>query len=127
VTPVPSGQSSWTWAATTTDVRALQKATNPADRIAATWFAGKQFTIDVNIGDTATHQVALYYLDWDSTSRQERVDVLDAGGNVLDTEALTSSFNAGVYLVWNVSGHVQFRITRTAGANAVVSGLFFGL
>jgi hypothetical protein len=26
---------------------------------------------------------------------------------------------------WNVKGHVQFRITRTGGMNAVVSGLFF--
>jgi hypothetical protein len=27
--------------------------------------------------------------------------------------------------VWNLSGHVQIRVTRLAGANAVLSGLFF--
>jgi len=126
VTPVASGQLSYTWAASTSDPRALQKATNPADRIAATWYTNTQFTIDMNISGTATHQVALYFLDWDSTARRQTIDVLDASGTVLNTQSLTSSFNGGVYLVWNVSGHVQFRITRNAGANTVVSGLFFG-
>ncbi len=125
VTPVPSGQSSWTWIGSTSDPRALQKATNPADRIAATWYSNTQFTIDMNISDTATHQVALYCLDWDSTGRRQKIDVLNASGTVLNTQTLSSSFHGGVYLVWNVSGHVTFRITWTAGYNAVVSGLFF--
>ena len=125
VTPAASGQSNYTWAASTSSARALQKATNPADRIAATWFANSPFTIDMNIGDTATHQVALYFLDWDSTARREKIDVLNASGTVLNTQTLTSSFNGGIYLLWNVSGHVKFRITPNAGANAVVSGLFF--
>ena len=125
VTPVGIGQSSYTWVGTTTDVRALQKGSNPAERIAATWYATNQFTIDMNIGDTGTHQVALYCLDWDSTIRRQTIDVLNASGQVLDTRALTTSFNGGVYLVWNVSGHVQFRITRNAAANAVVGGIFF--
>ena len=72
VTPVASGQSSYTWAASTSDPRALQKATNPADRIAATWFSTTPFTIDMNISDTATHQVALYFLDWDGTADGRR-------------------------------------------------------
>jgi len=69
--------------------------------------------------------VALYFVDWDSTARRQTVDVLNASGTVLNTQALTSSFNGGVYLVWNVTGHVTFRITWNAGANAVLSGLFF--
>jgi hypothetical protein len=50
---------------------------------------------------------------------------LDPNGNVLNTQSLTSSFNGGVYLVWNVTGHVKLRVTLTAGANPVASGLFF--
>ena len=45
--------------------------------------------------------------------------------SVLDSQSLTSSFNGGVYLVWNVSGHVKVRVTLTGGANAVMSGWFF--
>src|SRR5262249_3651172 len=37
-----------------------------------------------------------------------------------------SNFSSGVYLVWNVSGHVTLRVTKTGGINAVASGLFLG-
>ena len=46
-----------------------------------------------------------------------------ATGAVLDTETI-SSFSSGVYLEWAVSGNVLITITRQAGANAVLSGLF---
>src|SRR5207237_361825 len=64
---------------------------------------------------------------YDYGPRSERIDVLDAGtGTVLDSKTL-SNFSGGQYLVWNVAGHVQFRITNlVGGSNAVISGLFFG-
>ena len=82
--------------------------------------------MDLNIADSNTHQLAVYCLDWDSTVRRQTVDILDGSGNVLNTQSLTNSFNGGVYLVWNVSGHVKIRVTLTGGDNAVLSGLFFG-
>jgi hypothetical protein len=123
VTPLPARQSQWIWASSTSDVRALQAA-NPPNRVAATWYA-TSFTVDLNITDSNTHQLALYSVDWDSTARRQTVDILDGNGNVLNTQNLTSSFNGGVYLVWNVSGHVKIRVTQTAGNNAVLNGLFF--
>ena len=36
-----------------------------------------------------------------------------------------SNFASGEYLVWTISGNVLITITRTAGVNAVLSGLFF--
>ena len=75
--------------------------------------------------DGATHQVALYLLDWDSNGRGEQIDVLDAvTGKVLDTRT-ADSFVGGEYLVWDVSGDVAFRLTRKSGNNAVLSSLFF--
>jgi hypothetical protein len=128
-TVTPAGNSSWTWFASTTDVRDLQKAGAATDRIGACWHNTTVFTIDVNLTDSAVHQVALYCLDQDTAVRRQTVEVLDADTNaVLDTRSLSSSFNGGVYLVWNISGHVIIRITHQAGTgpNAVVSGLFFG-
>ncbi len=46
-------------------------------------------------------------------------------GPVLDSRTL-SGFGGGQWLVWTVTGHVALRVTRTAGANALVSGLFLG-
>jgi uncharacterized protein (TIGR03437 family) len=118
------GNQSWTWAASTSNAQALQKALLN-DRIAATWCANAAFTIEVNFTDGNRHQVALYALDYDRDGRTESVDVLDAtSGAVLDSQSI-SGFSQGRYLVWDVAGHVRFRITRTVGANAVISGLFF--
>src|SRR5258708_22800982 len=33
------------------------------------------------------------------------------------------SFPSGEYLIWNLRGHVQIRITRTGGANARSAGI----
>jgi hypothetical protein len=120
-----TGQQAYTWAASTQETRALQKPGAATDRIAACWYSAGAFTIDVNLTDGQAHQVALYAVDWDGLSRAERVDVVNvATGAILDTQNL-SSFQNGKYLVWRISGHVQFRVTRTGSDNAVVSGIFF--
>jgi hypothetical protein len=127
VAVTPAGNSSYTWAFSTSDPRALEKASSLTDRIAACWYSGASFTIDLAFNDSNTHQVALYLVDWDifGGGRTQRVDMLDGNGHVLDTRAV-SSFVNGQYLVWNLSGHVVVRITNTNPlANAVVSGLFF--
>jgi len=122
-----SGQSSYTWAASTTDVRALQ---NPggSGRMASVWYNAPSFTLDVNMKDGNTHQVALYTLDWDNYQggRAEQVQILDASTNaVLDTRNVTG-FQNGQYLVWNINGHVKIVLTTTnSNSNAVISGVFF--
>jgi len=78
----------------------------------------------VNVTDGQTHQVALYLLDWDNQGRQERIDVLNSSGQVVSSRTV-SSFDGGVYEVWNITGNVTFRITRLAGPNTVLSGIFF--
>jgi hypothetical protein len=44
-------------------------------------------------------------------------------GAVLDTRNL-SNFTNGIYLIWNLSGHVKVNVTLISGSNAVVSGVF---
>jgi hypothetical protein len=120
----PANNSSFTWAPSTTELRALQKGGTATDRIASAWYNSNAFTL--TLSDPNTHKIALYFLDWDSTTRTQTVEVLDAATNVtLDTRTL-SSFNPGNYLVWNIKGNVIFRITRTGGSNGVLSGMFVG-
>src|SRR5204862_53243 len=91
----PADQSTFTWAASTTDPRALQTA-DGTGRIAACWFAGPSFTVEVYLTDGQAHNLALYAVDWDHLQRSEQIQVTDAGtGAVLDTQTL-GSFTGGV-------------------------------
>jgi hypothetical protein len=120
-----TGDTPYTWAASTSDVRALQTASGSSSRIASTYYSPTTFTVDVNLTDGNTHQVALYLVDWDSTVRTESISIVDAAtGAVLDSETY-ASFHSGEYAIWNVAGNVQIQVTKTGGGNAVVSGLFF--
>ena len=65
-------------------------------------------------------------MPWISTrgARTTQIDVLDAAnGGFLDSRSV-SGFAQGQYVVWTMTGHVVFRLTRTSGVNAIVSGLF---
>ena len=118
-----AGDSLWTWANSTTDPRAL--TTNGGNGIASC-YAGSSFTINVNISDGNAHKIALYLLDWDSTTRAETISILDGTTHaVLDTETF-ANFNNGEYASWNIKGNVIIQVTVTGGINAVVSGIFFG-
>jgi hypothetical protein len=122
LTVTPTGNSNYTWASSTSDNRAL---VNPAGgRMAATWYTGSSMMVDLNFTDSATHQLAVYCLDWDNRGRSETLSITDANGNALDTRNV-SSFYSGQYLVWNVTGHVRLQVNLTGGLNAVISGLFF--
>lgn len=119
------GKSDYSWSSSTTDTRALQRA-GGAGMVAATWYSASSFTVDVNLTDGKSHLVSLYFLDWDGPRRSERVDILDPfTGSVLDSQTV-SNFASGQYLVWNLQGHVQIRITSLQQPNAVLSGIFFG-
>ncbi len=119
-----SGKSDWVWNYSDTNPNSLQTVAS-STRIAACWYTGDSMIADINITDGNAHQIALYCTDWDKIGRAQTVEVLDATSNaVLDSQTV-SSFSTGRYLVWNVSGHVKVRVTRTAGNNAVIEGLFF--
>src|SRR4029077_409838 len=94
-------------------------------RLAGTWYSSSE-TIDINITDNQTHSVAIYCLDYDPANRTQWIEVHDAGNNaLLDFRAL-SAFQGGVYLIWNISGHVTITFNvNTEPNNAVISGIFF--
>ena len=126
-----ANQSTWTWDTSTANLPALQKTSAATDRFCACWYSGTNFIVDMNLTDGNTHQIALYCTDYDAYNnwhRAQTIDVLDATTNaVLSTQSMSNMQN-GVYMVWNIKGHVRFRLTNTApgvSANAVLSGLFF--
>jgi hypothetical protein len=121
----PQGKQDFVWSYSTTNVVALQKPGTATDRILSCWYSPTTFTVDVRHTDGHPHRIALYCLDWSTTDRVQRVEVLDtATGAVLDTQTL-QSFHGGQYLIWDITGNVRFRFTRLGGANAVLMGIFF--
>ncbi|MGE3819523.1 MAG: S8 family serine peptidase [Isosphaeraceae bacterium] len=121
---VPTGTNYYSWSDATSDPRALQTP-GTSTRQATTWY-GEQFNLELNLTGTTPRRVALYMLDYDSTARGQRIEILDGvTGAVLDSKNVTS-FHGGTYLVWDLSGRVTIRLTKTSGNNAVVAGVFFG-
>jgi NPCBM/NEW2 domain len=120
-----SGETITTWAASTTDARALQNSSG-LGRVAAAWSSRASFTVSLGLTGGQEHFIALYAVDWDgNNTRSEQIQITSAStGRVLDTEIL-SNFSTGVYLDWRVFGSVVITITRLAGADAVLSGVFF--
>ncbi len=118
-----TGAEQWTWEDGTSDGRALQRA-NGSGRIAATAY-GASFAIDVKFTDGQSHKLALYSLDWENQERAQLIEIFDAATGALLDSRMIRHFNGGVYLVWNVSGHVTVRVTNHGWPNAVVSGVFF--
>lgn len=133
VSVTPTGNSYYAWAdpvpgAHAKFLYAPYKDSVTTNRIAATWYSGSTFDLDVSISDSANHKVSIYSLDWDGVGggRTQTISVLDGDTlAILSTKSL-SGFGNGTYLTWNISGHVKFRITNTNGlANATISGIFF--
>jgi hypothetical protein len=69
-----------------------------------------------------TGNLHLYALDWDTTTRRE---IISVAGQTAD---LSASFSAGAWTTFPISVKagetVTIVIDRTAGANAVLSGIF---
>lgn len=119
--------STWVWQNPSTDVRAPQKVSNPSQRIMAALYSSTDFGYDVNLTDGLPHTVSVYMADYDSTARNQQVDIVDADtGQVLDFETL-DNFGSGVYFKWKLQGHVQFRFRNLSAANlnSVASAVFF--
>jgi hypothetical protein len=120
-----TGESDFTWASSTNVTRALEKPAS-SDRFAGCWFATASWDLELDFNDDKYHRVALYFLDWNTPpQRTQSIEITAAGtSNVLDDRSI-SSFYDGRYLVWNIRGDVDFEFTKTGGANAVLSGIFF--
>jgi hypothetical protein len=117
----------YTWVTISTDPRALQAGVG-STRVASTWYNAPTITMDVNLTDGGTHRVALYAVDWDTYAfgRAETLQVVDANsGTVLDSRNI-SGFTNGVWVYWNITGHVKININNlNSASNVVFSGIFF--
>jgi hypothetical protein len=115
--------SRYVWSGPTSDIRALESP-NGLTREAATYYDSNQVRVNLKFNSVYTGNLHLYALDWDSHSRRELVSV-DG-----QTAVLSGDFNQGTWVSFPVSvaagETIPIVVDRTAGANAVLSGIFLG-
>jgi alpha-L-rhamnosidase len=121
------------WESGTGDTRALAPdATNGTPRTAACLYSmtpsasGMTFPVDVTVAPGRKFQLAMYFVDWDSTARRLAVEVFELETLKLAApEQLVNDFHDGVWLVYECDASVRIRVAHVLGANAVLSALFF--
>jgi len=115
--------SRYVWSGSTSDVRALESS-NTSTREAATYYDPNEIKLKLTFKEAFSGNLRLYALDWDSASRRE---VITVNGQSV---ALSSDFSQGVWVSFPISvaasGTVSIVVDRTAGPNAVLSGVFLG-
>jgi hypothetical protein len=121
VTIQPSGHFEHIWEYDSTNKPALQKFSSPS-RIAACWYSSDTITLDVNAGEP--RNLTLYFLDWDNAGRAQTLTISDPNtGDIVDQRMITN-FITGRYVTWQIRAPLRIEISRQAGPNAVVSGIF---
>ena len=116
--------SRYLWAGSTSDGRALESQ-DQAMREAATYYDPNEVRVVLTFSSAFTGNLHLYAVDWDTTSRRETLSV-----NGTQVANLSSDFSQGAWVTTPVSvsagGTITVTVDRTAGANAVLSGIFWG-
>ena len=119
--------SRYQWAANTTDVRALQSP-DGSTRNAATYYDANEIKLKLGFSKAYSGNLHLYALDWDSAGRRETITVNDGSGP--RSVALSSEFSNGAWVSIPINvpaaGTVSITVVRTAGPNAVLSGILLG-
>ena len=117
------------WAASTTDVRALQSP-DQSQRRATTWYDKTSLQLHLTFANAYTGTLHLYSVDWDAYGGDRLQNVTIDDGHVARTVQLSSSFfdGAWIHAPINVApgGSVSVTAAWTGGETAVISGLFLG-
>ena len=126
VSLTPSGNDSTILTSSTHDGRALQNPNSDfSDGFVGVWSSSTNFVLDVNLADGNIHRIELYCLDWSYNGGIQTIRATDpTTGNLLDTRTV-ANFTNGVYVIWDVIGHVQFSFSnRLANCPATLTGVF---
>ena len=101
----------------------------PVPKKAACWTAAESFKQEVRAQSPGPYRLSIYLMDYDirnpADARALEVRVTAKDGRVLDTQkAAVAETAKGVYLTWTVTGSVVLEVKKSAGFNAVSSGVF---
>lgn len=121
-TPVVTGGSDFSFGSPSAPISMQQGSNAGATRIRAVYFGGN---LKISLSITGSAKVfRVYFADYDASGRAANLTFKTSGGSTLDTRTV-SSFSAGKWYSWLVSGNVDLFIDLSAGANMVFSGWAF--
>lgn len=116
----------WTWAASSAELRAVQYP-DGSGRIAACRYSStnpkSEWTITLDLGEEEVYQVALYFLDFNSESTENTIEILDSKDMSVKATQNIANFEQGKYMIWNLGGEVTINLKQVNG-NVLLSGLF---
>ncbi len=93
---------------------------------AACYFDNNQIRLHLTFSSAYSGTVHIYAVDWDALGRRETITVNDGSGPQIANIATDFSQGAWVNVLINVAAAGTVTVTRTAGMNAAVSGIFLG-
>lgn len=121
------------WTTNTTDIHApARDRSNSGIRSAAAIYTKdpvptyQTMFADIAISGTHDYTMALYFLDWDNTTRRVGVQIVDPQTlKQLAPVKVVRDFHAGKYLIYKYNRSVRVRIDTIKKPNATLSGIFF--
>ena len=121
-----SAAGGYDWGNAEADARVLaQPAGSTGPKKAVCWTEANQFTIKVGAPDSRRYRLSVYVLDYDKNGRSLEITVKSRDRKLHDRQTATVAETAkGVYLSWEVTGPATITVSKAAGFNAVVSGIF---
>ena len=124
VTITPNAAASaFTWAATSTLPRALQRADGNGRR-ASTWFNATGFDVAVDFAAGRQFKLDMYFTNYDENAREQTVRLVKRDGTEFAPAVPVTNFVEGMWVGWTISEPVTIQVRKTGGNNAVMSGVF---
>src|SRR5438445_1291733 len=119
--------SRYLWSNWTNEAQALQSP-DASPRHAATFYDANQVRLHLSFSTAYSGTIQIYVVDWDAIGRRETITINDGSGP--QTANITTDFPQGAWVNVPINvaagGNVTVTVARTAGINAVVSGIFLG-
>jgi glucose/arabinose dehydrogenase len=104
--------------------RALLEPTGPL-RLPSAWTSTSNLTVIVSRDDGELHSVSLYFVDWDTPNQRVLdIEIINPETGELLQKQRLRRFSGGRYVTFTGRGPLLFLISRVAGPDVLLSGVF---
>jgi len=114
------------WTLNTADPRALANISNPNTHKIGAILGSCTQTVDIYLQNNTPYQIALYFVDWDTSERRQVVELHDFKSfDLIAPSQIVQSFSGSVYAIYKYNASIRIRLLQMKGAASVLSAIFF--